>query len=291
MNLEILSIVYGDSHVELFKKACLKTLAFPENRRAIFKHCKRWNICTEDKHIEDLKRNIDIYFPELELNFILTEDLRRYADPIQSAIINQIERCLKTDRRLLFCPPDNLFGDGTIRALTIAGREKGSVVVAPHPRVLPEILSLPMAPYVTNPELVTMAMKTLHQSWTDAEVGHVRQNSFVGGVKWERVNRATIIGSHYLPTPFLMDFTEEDLKYFSTQISFGSFDHVWAGDILLNRGRQRYLGSSDAAFICEITERDKNVPPVWDGDRDSFWRANLQFNADKQILFTFRGIE
>lgn len=289
MKLQILTMCYGEKHIELFRRACLKTLSFPENRRALYRNDARWNVCTEEEHIEYLKREIDIYFPELDVNFIKTEDLRGYIDPIQSAIVWQIEDCLRTKTRLLLAPPDTLFAEGAVDGLLQSGREAGSVVVVPHPRVLPEILSATLDPYTTAPELVKLSVATLHQSWTDAEVGHVRQNSFVGGVKWWRVNEKTISGSHYLPTPYLMDFTVADLDYFKTQISFGSFDHVWSNDVLLQAGRQRYIASSDCCFIAEITERDKNVPPIWDGDKDSFWRNNLQFQADKQVIFTFRS--
>lgn len=289
MKLQILTMCYGEKHIELFRRACLKTLSFPENRRAIYENKTRWNICTDEEHIEYLKREIDIYFPELEINFIKTEDLRRYTDPIQSAIIWQIEDCLRTKSRLLIAPPDTLFAEGSVKSLVFAGREPGSVVVVPHPRVLPEILSSKFDPFVSSPELVRLSMACLHQSWSDAECGHVRQNSYVGGVKWWRVNEKVISGQHYLPTPYLMDFTEADLQYFKTQISFGSFDHIWANDILLPAGRQRYIASSDSCFIAEITERDKNVPPIWDGDKDSFWRSNFQFQIDKQTVFTFRS--
>lgn len=289
MKLQILTMVYGEKHVEMFRRACLKTLSFPENRRAIYEQQSRWNICTDQEHVDYLRREIDILFPELTVNFIDTSDLRSYTDPIQSAIVWQIGDCLQSRSRLLIAPPDTLFAEGAIKGLVLAGREQGSVVVVPHPRVLPEILSQALDPFMTAPEMVKLSMACLHQSWSDAEIGHVRQNSYVGGVKWWRVNEKVISGQHYLPTPYLMDFTEADLNYFKTQISFGSFDHVWANDVLLQAGRQRYIASSDLCFIAEITERDKNVPPIWEGDKDSFWRNNFQFQIDKQTVFTFRS--
>lgn len=287
--MQILTMAYGPQHIELFRKACLKTLSYPENRKAIYDNRARWNICTDQGSVDSLRRDVDIYFPELPVDFIDTSDLRSYTDPIQSAIIWQIGDCLSSQSSLLIAPPDTLFAEGAVKSLVLAGREPGTVVTVPHPRVLPEILSSLINPYTTAPELVKFSMANLHQSWTDAEVGHVRQNSYVGGVKWWRVNEKVISGQHYLPTPYFMNFTEEDLNYFKTQISFGSFDHVWANDILIKAGRQRYLASSDSCFIAEITEKDRNVPPIWEGDKDSFWRNNFQFQIDKQTIFTFRS--
>lgn len=291
MILQLLTMVYGSKHVELFKEACLASLSTPRNRKAINEHGAKWSVYTDEDHIHILRKLLGESFPSLKIDFVLTEDLRRYTDPIQSAIIKQIESCLHEGHRLLICPPDTIFAEGTIANLIAIGREPGSVVVVPHPRILPSILNEGMLFASLSPaRMVDLCFKHLHQSWTDAEIGHVRQNSFVGGVKWQRLDKL-IVGSHYLPTPYLMDFTEEDLSYFKTQISFGSFDHVWANDVLLKLGRQRYVASSDACFIAEITEEEKNVPPIWDGDPDSFWRNNMQFDHDKQTVFTFRGEE
>lgn len=286
--MEILTVVFGSNHLELFRRAALKSLAFSKNREAISANKTCWNICTDRDKIQYLRREITNHFPDIELNCRSTEELRNYIDPIQSAVISQIERCLEKKAPLLFVPPDVIFSDGAIPNLLKAGSDPDSVVIFPHPRVLPTILSEDIEG-IKAPELVSMAWRHLHQSWSDAEVGHPRQNGFVGGVKWEKLDEKVIQVTHRLPTPYLINFTGEDLMYFKSQISFGSFDHVWPQDILIKRGRQRYVTSSDQAFMVEITERDKNVPPIWKGDVNDFWRKGLQSENNKQILASFRG--
>lgn len=286
--MQIFTVVYGDKHVELFRRSCLRSLAFPDNRRAIFGSKTVWNIATDKKHEDYIARMVDAFFSELQVNFIPMWSLRDYIDPIQSAIIKVITKCLQSNEHLLMAPPDTIFGNGTINNLMKVGSEKDSAVVVPHPRVLPSFLLEDIEPYLTNEELVTRSWKYLHQSWEDAERGHPRQNSFVGGVTWWREDKLIKV-IHRLPTPYYMQFTEEDLRYFKNQISFGGFDHTWPSDVLIPRGRYKYITSSDDCFIVEVTEREKNVPPIWAGSVDSFWRLGVQERHNANVVSTFRG--
>lgn len=286
--MQLFTVAYGEKHVELFRRACLKSLAFPDNRRAIYSQNPTWNIATEDKYQGYLSKMVDAYFSEMKINFISTKDLRDYIDPIQSAIIKVIKTCLDGREKLLMAPPDTIFGNGTIPALMQMGKTKDSAVVVPHPRVLPNFLLEDLDPYISNSELVTKSWKHLHQSWSDAERGHPRQNSFVGGVTWWR-EEDQIKVIHRLPTPYYMEFTEEDLNYFKNQISFGGFDHTWPSDILIPRNRYTYITDSNQCFIVEVTEREKNVPPIWAGSVDSFWRLGTQERHNADIISTFRG--
>lgn len=302
MKLRLLSIFWGPKHYDLFKWACLKSLAYPRNKEALYASDTIWNIFTDDEYFEPLRELTKITFPGLRFEIRSTNDLRRYTDSTQSALVGQIEECLAAKAKFLFAPPDTIFGDGTVANLLKIGREDKTCVCVPHPRVLPDIQDAirrqladdgnfvpDRQTNIDNVTLVDLAFKYLHQSWTDAEVNHVRQNSHVGGVLWQRLDDVTISGRHYLPTHYLCDFTEQDLNYFKTQVSFGSFDHMWAGDILIPQGRQRYVGSSDAAFICEVTEKEKNIPPVWNGDPNQFWRNHVHNHHNKQVEFIFRG--
>lgn len=286
--LDILTLVYGESHVELFRRTALKSLAQPKNKAVIYDSNARWNICTDDKFYDYLSRTIDIYFPELTVNFISRSDLRDYIDPIQSAIIWQAKESVKHGRRVLLAPPDTIFSDGTIEYLVLECQKQGDVVVVPHPRANPELLN---EDYLCSSfELVDLTWRHLHQSWDEAEDGHEFHNSFVGGVRWHREAGNIRKGRHYLPSPYMMRFLEEDVKYFERQISFGSFDHVWPGEMLIPSGRQLYVDDSANAFIVEITDRYKNVPPVWGNPHKAeFWRAGPQLEHNKKIEFTFRG--
>lgn len=283
MGLQILSSVWGKHHVEMFENVLLKS--FSGNEQAL--KGAKWNIFTDEEFSSYIERQVNAILPDTEVKIGSITDLRRYIDITQSAVIWQIEECLKSEDRLLIAPPDTFFGVGSIHGLLEIGSEKGSCVVVPHPRVLPSIT--PYLEPMRNPQLVSLAWEHLHRSWSDAEVGHPMQNSFVGGVAWKKLSKELYAVTHRLPTVYLADLTTEDLEYFKTTPSFGSFDHLWPGDILLKRGRQRFIGSSDACFIIEVTDPDKNVPPLWDGPPTEFWRKHFHNEMNKQISAIFRG--
>lgn len=291
MKLEILSIFWGEKFIESFRRTALRSLAFKGNKKSIYDQKTRWNVFTEPQFFDYVSKIIDAEFPELEVNIQSTVKLRTHIDMNQSAIIWQIEECMKNKTKLILAPPDTIFGDKTVGNLLTIGAEEGACVVVPHPRVHPTILEdLQSGITYSNPELVTMAWKHLHRSWEDAEEGHPRQNGFVGGVWWNKLEEGLISVRHALPTVYLMDFTAEDLQYFKAQNAFGSFDHLWPGDILVKRERQRFAASSDACFVVEITEREKNIPPIWDGPPNGFWRSHPHNHHNRQVAAVFRGV-
>lgn len=286
MSLQILSAVWGAQHVDLFERALLRSLSWNEEA---LKGAK-WNIFTDEEHKTKIEYMVAGILPDVNLNIGDVKQLRRYIDITQSAVVWQVEECLKTGDKLLIAPPDTIFGRNSVENMLEVGKEKHSCVVVPHPRVLPEILEHITYCEKSNASLVQVAWKHLHRSWSEAKWDHPRNHSFVGGVLWRLTKDGSfIIGTHRLPTVYLADFTDEDLEYFKTTPSFGSFDHLWPGEILMKRGRQRYIASSDVAFICEITDGDKNVPPVWDGPKTEFWRQHFHNEMNKQYIFTFRG--
>lgn len=289
MKFQILSVFWGEPYCEWFLKGALRSLSFKNNRQTILENCSTWNIFCDDNQIDKIKEATKLVFLGLNVQVRSTAHLRAFIDQHQSAMCFQIEECLKANERLLFLPPDTVFSDGTVAALLKTGREPKTCVAVAHPRVLPEFLLSLKASTGAPEELVNLAWENLHQSWSDAEVGHPRQNSFIGGVKWEELSPKLYSVTHHLPTVYLADFTEEDLQYFKLQVSFGCYDHTWPSDILLRQVRQRLLGSSDAAFICEITHREKNIPPVKPGDTDLFWREHPHNLHNRQTKVIFRG--
>lgn len=284
-----MTAVWGDKHVEMWRRASLKSLSFPDNKKAFLENKTTWHIFTEDKHFDYIEKHIYAFLPSVEVKLRSKKDLRRYIDPVQSAAILMIEECIRDEAKLIMAPPDTIFGNGSILGLLSAGSDRGSCVVVPHARVLPHILEESLLPYVTNAELVTMAWTYLHKSWTDAEIGHPIQNSFVGGVAWKKIGEKMFAVQHRLPTVYLADFTQDDLNYFKVAISSGHWDHMWPGDILIPKGRQRFIKDSDEAFMVEITEADKNVPPIWPGPVDGFWRNHLHNIENAKVWSKFRG--
>lgn len=284
--MQLLTIVYGEKHIDWFKRGLLGSLCWPRNKAII--EGSTWNIFTDDEN--KLKLLVLESGLKVKLNVKHTNTMRRYVDLPHSAIVWQIEECLKTKDRLLFAPPDTIFGDGAIEGIHKNCRETGAAVASAHPRVVPDILSSLEGRHrpSTNADLSTLAWQTLHRSWQEAETGHVRQNSFVGGVSWNKT-RDVISVTHRLPTTYMVDFTEEDLNFFKVAHSFGAWDHDWPTHILYPRGRVRYLGSSDLAFVCEVTDKDKNIPPIVpNANPDDFHHKRPHNELNKQFVSVFR---
>jgi hypothetical protein len=291
VGLQILSSVWGKKHVELFKRTAIKSLSWPKNLETLQNLKAKWNIFADEEHHQEIVQAMPT---GIHFNLKSSVLLRDYIDQVQSASIWQIKECLKSGDKLLLAPPDSIFGDGTVQGLWTLGRDKGSCVVVPHPRVLPSIGQAVYGDnWYTNAELVSISFRHLHKSWSDAEDGHPMQNSFVGGVEWTKVTSRPYdlyAVTHRLPTVYLADFTDEDLQYFKSASSFGNWDHVWPSDILVPRGRQRFCGSSDACFVVEITEEDKNVPPILEkAPTKGFWREHPHNKSNAQITAIFRG--
>ncbi len=292
--LNLLTIVYGDNHVDLFKRTCVFSLGMTKNKAALEAQETCWQVYTDEKHMKELETLLTAKFPKTKVRVINFDECRDYIDYTQSAFLITLADCLKNDAPLLFAPPDIFFGDGSVSGLIQSAYEKKSVAVVAHVRVTSDILSDPQflsscaSGSLSNAKLVSFAWKHLHRCWGDAELGHPRQNQFGTGVCWQKIEDNLYSVVHRLPTPYLIHFDEEDHDYFKYQCGFGYFDHRWPGDILIKNGRQRYITSSDVAFMVEITEPDKNISNI-PGNKDEFWQKNYHNEINKQVLVTLRG--
>jgi hypothetical protein len=282
--MQILSHFWGEKHVEIFKNTALRSLTWPNNLAAL--KGSTWNIFTEEKFFNELSELIP---NNVSMFFRPTSELMEFIDPAQSAFMWQMRRCLELEEKLLIAPADLILGDGTVGNMLTIGQDKGSVVMVPHMRVLPEAMNEIARP-TSNAELVNLAFKYLHRSWVDAERGAPHNTSYHGGVEWERLGPNLYSVNHRLPAPYLIDFTKEDLDYFESAPTFNSLDHCWPGDVLVPRGRQRYVGSSDACFLIEPTEAESNIPNLLDYAVPGGFCRNMAHNQmNSMVRAIFRG--
>lgn len=289
--LHIFTCVWGAKHIELFENACAKSLSWPLNKAAL--EGATWNIHTRGSDnfpIEKLREQ----FPRLTIKtsqISVMQNFKNDGMDIGSNILNslllQIDECLREGSRLLIAPPDTVFAEGTVGNLLALSAEPGTCVSVAHPRVLPSCLPLP-AP-LSSTELVSLAVSHGHKCWTGAEIGHPEQNSFIGGIAWRKLAGECWAVQHRLPTVYLAQFIESDRDFFKRQITFGAWDHVWPQE-LYPQQRIRHVGSSDVAFVCEVTDPDANVPPPG-AKADAYWESLLHHNINRQFLTIYRGIQ
>lgn len=298
--------MYGQHYIDLFKRACFRSLNWPENKSALAG--STWNISTKQEHFQELEELFANSGFKLQL-FGIGESTRvagcGYVPTKQcdggvillNALREQIFMCLKEKRKLLLAPPDTIFGDGTVTNLIALGGVAQSCVAVAHPRVLPSLIEeveylAATRGSISNASLVTMAKKHAHDSWKYAEVGHEKNNSFIGGISWKTIGQGLYAVTHRLPTVYFADFNNTDWDFWWGQVSFGAWDHRWPAENLLRQERQRYVGSSDACMIVEITDHDKNVPPEASQgttDPDGYWNGHYHNGLNRQTTVIFRG--
>lgn len=275
-NFYIFTMMYGAEYIDLFKRACFRSLNYPKNLEST--RDKTWAIYTKREHFDALIELFKDSPFKLQLHAI--EDSMRVAGcgfikttQCDSGVIllnglrAQILNSIKTNQKILLAPPDTIFGDGTVPNLLKIGEGKDICVGVAHARVHPTVMD--QIEYIgatdgapSNARLVSLLTEHAHASWEFAEIGHKNNNSYVGGIAWSRIDNNLIAVQHRLPTPYLLSFNASDWAFWWSTVSFGALDHTWPGDRLYRQERFRYCGSSDACMILEITEKDKNVPPI-----------------------------
>ena len=311
--LRIYTALWGNRYIDLFEKTILKSLSWPRNKESILLEDYTWSFYTnkEDKEkISNLMKAAG--FLNLEFRQIMVPTIEKYDQtslivtgykeekidnnhPHMGLILlkcftTEIEECLKQNAKLLLAPPDSIFGDGTIHGILSCGSIDHSCVSVPHPRVVDSIFN-DLKP-LTNSELVSLSFKHLHKTWEEANVDLPMVNSYVGGVQWKKIKDDLYRVSHRLPTPYLLHFKPHDLDFFKQQICFGTIDHTWPTN-LFGEERIRFVGSSDLAFIVEVTARCQNIPPKYPiapNEPDRFWRNAYHNQIYRQVYMVFRGI-
>ncbi len=294
--LHLITAVWGEKHIGWWKAVSLKSLAWPKNKEAI--KGATWSILTEEHSVPEIRDACNaLGFEDSQLMFSHFGDLLEKNPHAGGALLKEwfVQEgglCLTYNRQCLIVPPDTAFGDGSIQSMRAIGEHRDTVVFAVHMRLntsaIAEITEKPLS----NAELVTLAMKHKHKTWEESEVGLAKANSYVGGVSWRYIGENLWSVTHRLPTPYLINFTPEDLVYFKNQIHFGILDHSWPGELLIKSQRQRLIGSSDGAFMVEITEPDQNIPPldyVKLEEPDIFWRDLIHNRVNRMSSVILRG--
>lgn len=295
--LRIFTTVWGDQHLDWFERSCIRSLSWPLNSQAI--RNATWTLFTKNQDLERAK-TLALKTGVTNIEFAGISDIVEGNTPLMGKVLlecllQMMDSSIRDGSKVLMAPPDTIFSEGTIQALLAAGAQKGTCVAVPHPRVSPSIFGGIKDSPLTGAELTSLAMKHGHRAWTEAEDGHPKQNSFVGGISWRRLGPKVIGVTHRLPTVYLAEFQSSDITAFrqphdNLPPTFGYYDHGWPSE-LITQERQRVIGSSDAACILEVTKEDLNVPPVFASngqEPDAFYR-NLHHNKiNRQYMYVMR---
>lgn len=275
--LRIFTIAYGERYLDWFERACVRSLMWPRNRAAL-RAAEAWDVWTTP---EDAPR-AEAIAKASGIPVVVHDTIKGAKEDLLQSLTGQMQ--LVRDRgAFLFAAPDNVFGDGSVASLlAIATVPKICVAVAPL-RVAAEGFLEAMGPGpLTNPQLVKLAFERLHPTVAKAESSVRETSSYASGVFWRKLGDGLYAVTHRMPSAYLMQPTKGDMKWFKHHPKFGWFDH-WFPQTLKEQQRERVIGSSDAAFIVELTSADVgNVPSIEtdvaapdkfvDGDREHYMR-------------------
>lgn len=296
--LRIFTPAWGEKHLNLLENALGKTLRWPRNYEAI-KHA-RWNIMCHVSEREPVMEIATKILPReqidlLEFGVEIHQLTASRGIIMNEALIRIVALCIQEKAQMLMSTPDFLWGDGTIEKMikSAEGRPRVCVPIM-HPRVLPQIMEELGAP-LNNFELATKAMKYPHSSWVSSEDGASPSGTRIGGIRWMRVKKGVISVQHRMPSPYLVNFTFDDYKFFQIdtpekRAAFGAWDHDWSCE-LLKQGRIRQMQGSDAGFMAEVTSPECNVPPMGPynaSEPDIFWHEDYNHQINRQFVSCFR---
>lgn len=260
--LRLFSAVWGE-HIAIFEDYCLRSLLWPENYAAV--KTSPWTIRTRNADVDRMKALGERHGFQFAVSEIVENE---HTGPmVGMALFEEMEACIAANAALLFVPPDTLFAEGSIPNMREIADPPYTCVAAGSVRVLPELIYEITGPTPPSP-LVRMAWKHLHPTWIDAEIGRARANSWRGGVAWRKIRDGLYAVQHRIPSPWIVNPIPSDIEYLKAKGSVGAWDHEWPAK-LVNEGRQRLIGSSDIAFMVEITPEDEAISPLADSNHDA----------------------
>lgn len=289
MALKVFCPIWGQKHQKLLKDALLRSLFWEKNRPYI--EDAEWLITTDSAGgLELATTNIQEHFPKASIKHFIYPEL---ADPnidrgmvLIKSVQKAVDICLKESTPMLMATPDFIYGNGTIETFVKVADEPGSCATIANIRVLPSILDQ----LGDGDHLASVGFKHLHRSWADSP-----KNLYRGGVKVKQIQEKMWAVEHFMPSPFYVNFVEEDKNYFrewheGKPPGYGYWDHVWTKH-LLEDGRIKYIGSSDASVMCEVTDENMNVPPLnAAGDPpNKFFRNHFHNNVFSQFTSILKG--
>lgn len=290
--------VWGSAHQQLFEKALAVSLSWPKNKAAI--KGATWVVTSDgEQGINKAAEIIKQIDETAKIEGMIAPDLARPGVDSGMILIEtlkaSIKMCLSENTPMLMATPDFIYGDGTIDTFKTIAADKGICASIAHMRAVPHMLGnyLRIAP--TNPELIKFAKYHAHTSWINSEVGKKPGMLHKGGVRWWKLSNELSAVQHFMPSPFYYNFLKEDLEHLSEwddgrPPGFGCIDHTWTSS-LIKSGRLRFIGSSDAACMVEITEPHMNVPP-WNRPEDpdgEFFHKKFHNLIFPQFISIFRS--
>lgn len=286
MKVRLFTPLWGDDHIERFRRGTMASLLWHRNRVALANHVVGWDVYSKIENYEVVGHLCQHLMPASLFPIGNSDNSKT----LRAAVIKTISQCLLEGSALVTIMPDVIYGDGTFETLFALGARPGVCLLVPHMRALPTIYDSIRHP-TSNAKLVSLAVEHAHSTWTNAELSLPKNNIHMGGVSWEKTGDKLWVVQHRLANPWLSNIIASDLDWWNQQEAFGTFDHNWPGKMVVE-GRARWIGSSDAAFMVEVTRENEGQAPI--GERndlapDTFYRSGPHHDLSRFFFSVFRG--
>lgn len=290
MKFRIFTLAWGNQYLDWFERACVTSLSWPKNIAALRANASEWNVYSVVSDSERIKKILEPTGIPVQVHPFVPRNSS--GETLQPVILDHLKNCAQTGNAFFMAPPDTIFSEGSVEHIAAIGSAPRTCIAVPHVRVnagsfMSEFHGQPL----DSPTLVSMAFRNLHKTWTDADIEQPITNSFLGGVTWRKLENNLYAVSHRLPTCYLGNVEQSDVDWFAKQFETGTFDHTWPVK-LVKEQRQRVIGSSDAAFIVELTKEHENHPVCQQRDMedpDKFWRDEEHNYVNRNQISIFRG--
>lgn len=254
--VRLFSIVFNEPYLTWFEQACVRSLLWPQNAAAL-RQAIGWDIWTTQVDAGRVRAAAAQLGVPLEVHDELPAaswaDKEQLKPGLHRALTAEMARCADKHQAFLWIAPDSVFGDGSCASIMALGAAPNVCVALSPMRVNAEGFIEAMGDGARdNPALVKLAFERMHRGFAEADATLADVNSMESGVSWRRIGEGLYAITHRKHSAYLLQPTASDAKWFGDMKKFGAYDHSFP-QRLVNEQRQRVVGSSDAAFVAELT--------------------------------------
>ena len=283
MKIRIFSFVYGN-YFDWFEKS-VRSLCWPLNRKAL--EGAVWSVYTNEGGLSSVERILAPVGLEFQVKQLHVEN--NVGKQMSLCLQEEMKACVQQDAALFLAPPDTIFGEGTVQTLVNLGAEGANAISVPHPRVLSDTFPDLSEP-TSNAKLVSLAIEHMHEVWQLANITLPKNNAYYSGAGWRQIADKLYAVTMRIPTPYFIKPQERDIETLAAS-GPGGWDHKWPQH-LVKEERHRVVGSSDAAFMVELSPANLPQGPVRDSNKtepDQYRGGLLHHQVNRNTVTIWRA--
>lgn len=282
--VHLLTVVWGNDRLRLFEHALLRSVLQRGNLPRLVRDgvSVSIDVHTTLKHVGDVHRILKRTLCErpahvrdgIQISIFVTVGPKVH---LESALRRTMRRCARRNASMLMAPPDSYFANGSINNLVQAQAGRNVSVAAVHLRVVDEEFLRALDAFegdIEAPMLDSLALETAHDNVANGFIERDRNCASETGVALQVLEPNMVLVTHRIPTIHLIAVEQSDVEYFEGR-PFQAWDHQMTA-LHIAHGRFKYIGSSDAFFMVELTDAESHLVPA----ETSAWSDTYKWEED-----------